>query len=100
MRTQPYYSLAKVRQLTVSGKCIINSKARQTAKEHFGWGKPDVLKALSKLQHKHFHKSDEKYDNPGIHVDYYKAINLLGENVYIHFRIENGFLIICSFKEI
>jgi hypothetical protein len=54
MRIQPYYSLAKVRQLTASRKCIINSKARQTAKEHFGWSKADVLKALSKLQPKHF----------------------------------------------
>ena len=37
-------------------------------------------------------------------VDYYKAWNMMGEQVYIHFRIddkEDGqFLVICSFKRI
>jgi len=100
VRDKPYYSLAKVRKLAVSGKCNVNTKARTTAQNDFGWDQVDIKKAISKLQHKHFHKSDTKYDNPGIYVDYYKAENLMGENVYIHFRIEDDCLIICSFKEI
>lgn len=99
-RTKPYYSLAKVKKLATSGPCTINVKARETARNDFGWDQRDIKKAISKLQHKHFHKSDTKYDTPGVYVDYYKAGNLMGERVYIHFRIENNCLIICSFKEI
>jgi hypothetical protein len=100
VRNSPYYSLNKVRQLASTGKCIINTKARKTARDDFGWSQSDVKKAISKLQVKHFYKSDTKYDNPGVYVDYYKANGLMGENVYIHFRIEDDCLIICSFKEI
>lgn len=99
-RNQPYYSLAKVKKLATSGKCFINTKARTTARNDFGWDQVDIKRAISKLQHKHFHKSETKYDNPGIYVDYYKADNLMGEKVYIHFRIETNCLVICSFKEI
>ena len=100
VRNKPYYSLARVRKLAVSGECYVKGKARATAQNDFGWDQVDIKKAISKLQHKHFYKSDTKYDNPGIYVDYYKAKNLMGENVYIHFRIEDDRLIICSFKEI
>ena len=99
-RTKPYYSLAKVKKLAVSGSCVINAKARETARNDFGWDQRDIKKAVSRLQHKHFYKSASKYDNPEVYVDYYKAANLMGENVYIHFRIEDDRLIICSFKEI
>ena len=99
-RNQAYYSLARVKQLAVYGECTINAKARETARNDFGWNQVDIKKAIAKLEHKHFHKSEQKYDNPGVYVDYYKAGNLMGENVYIHFRIESNCLIICSFKEI
>jgi hypothetical protein len=100
MRDQPYYGLKTVKFLVSSNRCIINQKARDTASKCFGWKKADIEKALLKLQPKHFHKSDHKYDDPSIHVDYYKARGLMGENVYIHFRIEDDYLIICSFKEV
>ena len=100
-RNKPYYPLAKVRELaSTDDKCIINNRARTSAKNDFGWNQAEIKKAISKLQPKHFYKSDYKYDNPCIHVDYYKAYNLMGENLYIHFRIENEYLVICSFKEI
>lgn len=100
VRNKPYYSLKKVRNLALNGECVSNSNARLTARNDFGWNQTDVKKAISKLQHKHFYKSDNKYDNPSIYVDYYKARDLMNENIYIHFRIENECLIICSFKEI
>lgn len=100
MRNQPYYGLKKVKLLVSNNRCKINQKARSSASKCFGWKQSDILKALLKLQPKHFYKSDFKYDNPSIHVDYYKARGLMGENVYIHFRIEDDFLIICSFKEV
>jgi len=66
-------------------------KARKTAKEDFGWRQEDIKKAITKLKTTHYHKTAAKYDNPSIHVDYYKARNLMGENIYIHFRIENEY---------
>ncbi len=100
MRNKPYYSLRRVKNIAVNGKCIINAKARSTARKDFGWNQADIKKAFLKLQQKHFYKSATKYDNPKIYVDYYKAYQLMGENVYIHFRVEEDCLIICSFKEI
>jgi len=79
---------------------IIHERARKNAKQDFGWHRQDIKNAILKLQRKHFHKSTSKYDNPKIYVDYYKAYGLVGEDVYIHFRIENNRLIICSFKRI
>ena len=99
-RDKPYYSLARVRGLALAGECVINAKARTTARNDFGWDQADIKKAISKLQSKHFYKSDTKYDDPTIYVDYYKADNLMGEKVYIHFRVEDDCLIVCSFKEI
>lgn len=100
VRDRPYYSLKKVKFLVSEKKCSINDNARRTARKDFGWGAADIKKALSRLQPKHFYKSDSKYDDPTVYVDYYKARDLMGENLYIHFRIEKGCLIICSFKEI
>lgn len=99
-RTQSYYSLRIVKNLVTDGHYEITTGARKTAKDCFGWYEEDILKAIMKLQRKHFHKSYNKYDNPSVYVDYYKAFGLIGENVYIHFRIEDDTLYICSFKEI
>ena len=100
VRTKPYYSLAMVKELAGSGACIINAKARETARNDFGWDQGDIKKSISMLRHKHFYKSESRYDDPEVYVDYYKAWGLMGENVYMHFRIEDNRLIICSFKEI
>ncbi len=72
-----YYSLAKVKKIVIDGKCIINTKARMTALDDFGWNQEDIKKAFLKLRHNHFYKSDTRYDNSGIYVDYYKAVNLI-----------------------
>jgi hypothetical protein len=94
-----YYSLKQVKKLISTDGCHeIRATARKTAYKDFGWKAEDIKKAILKLQPKHFYKRAYKYDNPAIHVDHYKANGLLHENVYIHFRIEEGILIICSFK--
>ncbi|WP_045211263.1 type II toxin-antitoxin system MqsR family toxin [Desulfonatronovibrio magnus] len=99
-RNSAYYSLGKVKSLVKSGNCSINSKARVTARNDFGWDFSDITNAILKLQHSHYYKTEKKYDDPSVFVDYYRANNLMGENVYIHFRVENDCLVICSFKEI
>lgn len=100
-RTTAYYSLKTVKSLVVSkDNVVIEKGARLGAKRSFGWSREKIIEAIKKLQPRHFHKSDHRYDDPTLYVDYYKAQRLMRENVYIHFRIEDGILIICSFKEI
>jgi len=101
VKDKPHYSLGKVRMLAKQENgCRITMRARETARNDFGWGVGEIKRAISKLQQSDFHKSNYKFNNPKIHVDYYKAENLIGEKVYTHFRIEDGVLIIDSFKEI
>lgn len=52
------------------------------------------------LPYKRWYKSEKRFDNPEIWVDYYRAYNLMGENVYTHFYVEDEALIVDSFKEI
>jgi hypothetical protein len=104
VRNHPYYSLKKVK-LLVQKNILINPNARYTASRDFGWDNKDIKKALLRLQPKHFYKPGTRYDDPSVHVDYYKARNLIDEDVYIHFRVEKDDnqedrLIICSFKRI
>ncbi|BDD87984.1 type II toxin-antitoxin system MqsR family toxin [Desulfofustis limnaeus] len=99
-RNQPYYSIKTVRKCIDNGNFFVEPKARETAKNHFGWLQDQILAAMKELRPKHFHKSDKKFDDPYVYVDYYKARGLRGEDVYVHFRIEDGYLIICSFKRI
>lgn len=100
-REQPYYSLKLVKRLIRTKGChSITRKAQETAENDFGWKKKEIVAAIMKLQISHFLKRDVRYDNPSIHVDYYKARGLCGEDVYIHFRIEKEILYICSFKRI
>ncbi len=95
-----YYGLRQIKALVCSGDYFVTKGARGFAKKDFGWTLDDIKKAMCRLQPKHFYKSAEHWDNPSIYVDYYKAYGLMGENVYTHFRIDDGKLIIDSFKEI
>ncbi len=97
---EPFYQITRVRRLAQEGKCDVLGRARRTALDDFGWNYADIKRAIKTLQKKDFLKTEQKYDNPGLYVDFYKARGLLGENVYLHFRIEGGRLIICSFKRI
>ena len=101
-RTGPYYSLGVVKGLVKTGNILIREKALDSALKDFGWEVSDILDALKKLQPKHFYKPGESYFTPKIPFDFYKAYNLKGEDVYIHFYIdkETELLIVDSFKRI
>lgn len=100
-RDQPYYSLKTIKRLIQDEQChFIEARAVASAEKCFSWDREQIRKAILRLLPKHYHKTDPKYDNPKMLVDYYKAWGLLGENVYIHLRIEDEKLIICSFKRI
>ena len=102
---KPHYHLSTVRELVNEGRVEIQERARQNAMACFGWRKDDILRAFKRLRLVDFYKTEPKYDSlQGVMVDYYKAQNLMGEKVYIHFRVDRrcdgNILVICSFKRI
>lgn len=99
-RGRPHYHHRQIRSLICDGKINITEKARGEARHAFGWKTAQIEKALMSLKPKHFFKPSVKYEDPSIKEDVYKAYGLMGENVYTHLRIENGELIVDSFKEI
>ena len=99
-RTGPYYSKRQIINHISSGKIHITDDARNSADDHFGWKMDDICKALKALPPKCCYNSKNRHNNPMIYVDYYRAHNLMGENVYTHFYVEDGILIIDSFKDI
>ena len=99
-RDKPYYGLGQIRRFVLSGKFEIDDRAKKSAEKAFGWNKNDIKNALLKLQPKHFDKSVQRWSNPEIYQDSYRARGLMGENVYTHFHIEDNTLTIESFKEI
>jgi hypothetical protein len=97
-----HYPLDRVKSLIKSGRYIISYNAFAYANKDFGWRARDIKSAMLQLQTEHFYKTEtSRYDNK-IMIDYYKAYGLLGEDVYIHFRIdeESNKLTIESFKRI
>jgi hypothetical protein len=99
-RNKPYYSKRQIRQLISVNSVQITEQARTTAQKDFGWSIDDICKTLLKLPVKSWYKSETKFNNPNIWVDYYRAHNLEGENIYTHFYIDCNNLVIDSFKEI
>ncbi len=99
-RDKPYYSKKQIRNFIVSGKLHVTESARNSARNFFGWSLEDIKRALLALSQKSCYKSESRFNNPCIWVDYYRAKNILGENVYTHFYVEDGVLIVDSFKEI
>ena len=81
---------------------MIRSQALESALNDFGWELIDILDAFKKLQRKHFHKTENSYFNKDLPIDYYKARDLKGEDVYTHFYIdkEMNVLQVDSFKKI
>jgi hypothetical protein len=95
-----YYSKKKIRSLIENGAVHITEWAIETAKKHFGWGYDSICNAILKIPTSCCYKRDVRYDSPKIWVDYYRANNIMGENIYTHFYIEDETLIIDSFKEL
>ena len=93
-----YYSLTEVVQKINEPHVIIKPDAQRDAFQLFGWGLSDIFDAYTKLQPKHFYKTDVSKHKPGVYLDFYKA-TINGERIYTHFYINNkSFLVINSFK--
>ena len=100
IRDKAYYSKKQIRNLIRIGNVQITEQARMSAQDDFGWDIDDICKAILALPIKSCYKSETRYGNPKIWVDYYRDYDLKGENVYTHFYIDSNNLIIDSFKEI
>ncbi|MCK4548381.1 MAG: type II toxin-antitoxin system MqsR family toxin [Candidatus Eisenbacteria sp.] len=100
-RPTPHVCLNEVRRLVQNGQVLIRPNALWDAEEAFGWDEADIFDALGRLKPKHFYKSAESDCVPGTMLDFYKARSLKGENVYIHFYVdeETRKLVVNSFKE-
>jgi hypothetical protein len=99
-RNRAYYSKKQIRNLISQDNVQLTEPARISAHDDFGWDIDDICSALLALPMKDCYKSETRFDNPHIWVDYYRSYGLKGENVYTHFYIDSGYLIIDSFKEI
>jgi hypothetical protein len=97
----PNYPLKMVRELVDKELVMIRPNASETALSDFGWDGDDILAAIKKLQPKDFYKQEPSRWKSDTIIDYYRASNLKGEEVYAHFYIDDdtGFLIINSFKK-
>ena len=99
-RDKAYYSKRQIRNLILTGNVKITEQARMSAQDNFGWDFDDICNAISALPIKACYKSEPRFNNPRIWVDYYRAYGLKGENVYTHFYVDSDNLIIDSFKDI
>jgi len=95
------YPLRQVKAKLSTNKVLIKPNALNCARKDFGWETADILDTLKKLTPDHYDKTDPSEKKPGIMLDFYRAANLKGENIYTHFYIDDqtGLLIINSFKE-
>jgi len=95
-----YYSKKKIRTLIEKDAVIIESNALESAKKDFGWDYKKICEALLKIPSRCCYNRKPRFNNPEIWVDYYRAENIMGENIYTHFYVENDKLVIDSFKEL
>ena len=97
-----HYPLKEVKALVRRGSWRINQNARDGAYKSFGWGVHEIRSAILALNQCNFDISDWSRHKPGVMIDYYKARNLKGENVYTHFYIDRDevIVVINSFKRI
>ena len=95
------YPLRQVGEKLSTNMVRIRGNALSSALKDFGWESADIIDALKKLTPDHYDKTDPSEKKPGIMLDFYRAANIKGENIYTHFYIDDqtGFLIINSFKE-
>lgn len=99
-RNKPYYSKKQIRNLISAGKVHIDEELRTSISKTFGWTIDDTCDAIMALPLNCCYGSESRYDDPEVWVDYYRAPNLKGENIYTHFYVEDGILVIDSFKEL
>jgi hypothetical protein len=95
----PFYKLSGIKWMAIQRRVVIRPNALQGAKDGFGWGFDDVLKAIQRLSAADFHKSAESEMKPGVMMDFYKSQKL---GVYTHFYVDGVEvrLVVNSFKRI
>ncbi len=97
---RPFNSLQDVKKMLRNGNYRVNGNALQSAWDDFLWGNKDIARALMNLDESMCYKSEKHHSLSPSVVDYYRADGLMdGEDVYTHFYVREGKVIISSFKE-
>ena len=97
----PHHPLSKVRGLIRAGKVMVTRRAQRAARWDFGWGVPEIKEALLALTESECYNAQEHMNIRHAVVDMYRANNLYdGEDVYTHFYILDGKLVVDSFKQL
>ena len=98
----PNLPIKKLRWFVAQDRVDIRSDARQDASRDFHWRRADILRALRRL------RSDDCYNTrrhdfiPEAWVDYYRARDVYGEDIYTHFYVhpESVRLVVNSFHKL
>ena len=98
MIKSPYYSKEILADAIGKKKVRVARRARKDARDWFAWGAGEVCEAILKLPKECCYDTQRKRSNPEIMVDLYRANDINGEDIYTHFYMEDGWLIIDSFK--
>ncbi|OGH03814.1 MAG: hypothetical protein A2557_13770 [Candidatus Lambdaproteobacteria bacterium RIFOXYD2_FULL_56_26] len=97
---RPTNQLKTVRDLLNQGLYRINPDVLQKAKVDFGWEEGEIIKAVKKLNVSQCYNTVPHTLAPTCWVDYYRAKNLhLERDVYLHFYVHAGTVVINSFKK-
>ena len=97
-RVVGYHDLAEVKKKIKAGQFVINDDVLNDARLEFGWNKNDILYAYSKLKPEDCCDTDHSKIKYLMVVDTYEA-NIRNEDIYTHFYINAGMVIINSFHK-
>ena len=92
------YCLSDVTECIKKCRYSIKPDARRDAFQLFGWGEDDIIFIYNKLRTHNFLNTNLSRYKPGVFIDAY-IIQIRQENIYTHFYIENGYLVINSFHQ-
>jgi hypothetical protein len=97
----PSNCLREVKKMLENGKFRINTNALESARHDFGWGTEEIKDALLRLKDNQCYKTDVHNRFSPSTVDFYRAKNLKDdEDVYTHFYVMNGSVVVNSFKKL
>lgn len=82
------YELSLVHEEVERNHFVVSKRAFKTAREDFEWEREEIRCALLKLRRKDWCGTLQSQDVPGVLLDEYACEDLLGESVYVHFRID------------
>ncbi len=100
MIKHPAYSKEELAEAIRLEQVKVTPRAWRDARKWFKWTSRDICDAILELPQAACHKTVKQFDNPEILLDMYRAEDINGENIFTHLYMENGWLVVDSFKEL